>query len=145
MARLWDLDDLAGLGDLAAEHDISSSGAAGWRDYPDFPAPLITLSPGPVYSRAQVRVWLETHWPGGARRASSRRPRSYEHIKADLRDRITGGEFRPGGRIPSRPELAEHYSVSTRAMARPIADLCREGLLYTRPASGTYVSPDPKG
>lgn len=48
---LWDLDDLAAMGDLARERGISSSAATNWRRYPDFPQPLTTLSTGPVYSR----------------------------------------------------------------------------------------------
>lgn len=146
----WDLNDLAAMGDLARERGISSSAATNWRRYPDFPQPLITLSTGPVYSRTQVREWQQRRWPEGSRdRGKVRQPspsaragRRYEHIAADLQARILAGEWPPGSRLPSRVKLAKQYDVSERAMARPIADLCADGLLTATRASGTYVAQD---
>jgi hypothetical protein len=146
----WDLDDLAAIGDLARERGISSSAATGWRRYPDFPKPLIELSTGPVYSRTQVREWQERRWPEGApghgkvRRTSptARAGRRYAHIAADLRARILAGEWPPGSKLPSRLKLAQRYGVGERVMARPIADLCADGLLTATRASGTYVAKD---
>lgn len=146
---LWDLSDLAAIGDLARERGISSSAATNWRRYPDFPAPLVVLSTGPVYSRAQVRAWQETRWPDGhpswgkvKRTRPDRPPLGGGHgdIRDHLRRRIRAGEWPPGAPLPSRIELGKQYGVGERTMARPIADLCTEGLLYTVPASGTYVT-----
>jgi len=144
----WDLDDLAAMGDLARERGISTSAATNWRRYPDFPAPLVTLSTGPVYSRRRVREWQQRRWPVGTTDHSkvrqpapgARTGRKYERIAADLRARILAGEWPPGSRLPSRIELAQQYGVGDRVMARPIADLCADGLLTTTRASGTYVS-----
>jgi hypothetical protein len=142
---LWDLDDLAAMGDLARERGISTAAATNWRRYPDFPAPLTTLSTGPVYSRRQVQAWQEQRWPEGhpswgkVRRAPRRTTR-YAHIAEDLRRRIGSGEWPPGSRLPSRIALAANYGVSEGAMARPIADLRAEGLLRTAASSGTYVT-----
>lgn len=56
----WDLEDLAGLGDLAAIHGVSKATASNWlARFDDFPRPLVTLSTGPVYSRRQVAAWYQ--------------------------------------------------------------------------------------
>lgn len=55
---MWDLADLAGVTELAAEHQVNRSTVCNWAArYADFPAPLVELSTGPVYSRQQVRAW----------------------------------------------------------------------------------------
>jgi DNA-binding transcriptional regulator YhcF (GntR family) len=148
--RLWDLDDLAGLGDLARERGISTQAAAGWPvRYPDFPQPLAILSTGAVYSRTQVETWHRHRWPDDApgswktRRRPGDGPRRADHyddIADDLRRRIQAGEWAPGERIPSRIALARQYEVSEGTMTHPIGDLVREGLLTSARASGTYVS-----
>lgn len=144
--RTWDLDDLAGLGDLAREWGVGSTAVANLRSrHDDFPAPLLTLSTGPVYSRAQLRQWRERHAAGDARvhqgpADTARRRARWAHIIDDLRARIQAGEWAPGERIPSRVALSAHYGVSGGAIAYPISVLRREGLLTTTPASGTYVA-----
>lgn len=150
--RRWDLDDLVAMGDLARERGISSSAATGWRRYEDFPDPLVILSTGPVYSRQQVQDWQQQRWPEGHRSRGKvsqpspqpRAGRRYADIAADLRARISGGEWLPGSRLPSRVALAKEYGVGERVMARPIADLCAEGLLTTKAASGTYITTTPE-
>lgn len=116
--------------------------------YDDFPEPLTTLSTGPVYSRRQVAAWQNLHWPDGhpswgkvrwPKPIQPRQGRRYEQIAANLRDRITSGEWPPGTKLPSRIELGEQYGVSAGAMARPIADLCADRVLISIRASGTYV------
>lgn len=68
--RLWDLDDLAGTGDLAAEFGVSRATVCAWVErYADFPALLTTLSGGPVRSRAEVREWHDARiWKGPRQR-----------------------------------------------------------------------------
>ena len=57
----WHLEDLAGVGDLADEFGVRNSTIVNWRSrYPGFPAPLVTLSGGPVWSRWQVRQWHDS-------------------------------------------------------------------------------------
>ena len=59
--RMWDLDDLASVGDLAREWGVRNSAVTNWHNrHADFPAPLATLSTGPVFSRRQVRAWQNT-------------------------------------------------------------------------------------
>lgn len=66
MAR-WHLEDLAATGDLAADFATSNATIVNWsRRYADFPAPLVSLSTGPVYSRRQVRQWHDGRkWQAG--------------------------------------------------------------------------------
>lgn len=74
---------------------------------------------------------------------SSINPGAAEHphrqIAAALRDRIRAGEWAPGERLPSIPALAEAYAVAKQTVQRTIDQLRVEGLLITRPGSGTYV------
>lgn len=59
--RRWDLDDLASISDLARDLGVGRAAVCNWRQrYEDFPAPLITLSSGPVFSHRQVRAWHES-------------------------------------------------------------------------------------
>jgi len=58
MGRKWDLDDLAGAGDLARLLGVSRATFCNWQKrYPDFPKPLVRLAAGPVFSREQVLKW----------------------------------------------------------------------------------------
>jgi hypothetical protein len=60
----WPLADLAATGDLAADHGVGKAAISNWTNrYDDFPAPLVELSTGPVYSRRQVRQWYDQRWP----------------------------------------------------------------------------------
>src|SRR5687768_16690635 len=56
-----------------------------------------------------------------------------------LRQRIRAGEWGAGERLPSIPALAESYGVAKQTVQRTIDQLRIEGLLITRPGSGTYV------
>jgi GntR family transcriptional regulator len=56
-----------------------------------------------------------------------------------LRARIHRGDWAPGERLPSIPALAGHYGVAKQTVQRTIDQLRIEGLLITRPGSGTYV------
>jgi DNA-binding transcriptional MocR family regulator len=48
--------------------------------------------------------------------------------------------MRPGERLPSTRELTARYGVSPVTLSRALAALAAEGLLITRPGSGTYVA-----
>jgi GntR family transcriptional regulator len=70
-------------------------------------------------------------------------PGAAEHphlqIAASLRQRIRAGEWGAGERLPSIPALATAYSVAKQTIQRTIDQLRVEGMLITRPGSGTYV------
>ena len=63
----------------------------------------------------------------------------HRQIAASLRARIRGGEWVAGERLPSIPALADAYGVAKQTLQRTIDQLRVEGLLITRPGSGTYV------
>ena len=66
--------------------------------------------------------------------------RSLRHRLADdLRRRILDGEWRPGDRLPSEPELAKRRTVSRSSMRAAIALLEEDGFVRRRQGSGTYV------
>lgn len=53
--RLWDLDDIVAVGDLARELRVGPGAIVNWRTrYPDFPKPLRVLRAASLYSRRQV-------------------------------------------------------------------------------------------
>jgi DNA-binding GntR family transcriptional regulator len=70
--------------------------------------------------------------------------RSLRHnLAQELRARIRAGEWRPGERMPSEPELARSSTVSRSSMRGAIAMLEEEGYVDRRRGSGTYVTHRP--
>jgi DNA-binding GntR family transcriptional regulator len=70
--------------------------------------------------------------------------RSLRHSLAqELRARIRAGEWRPGDRIPSEPELARRRTVSRSSMRAAITVLEEEGYVSRRHGSGTYITHRP--
>jgi GntR family transcriptional regulator len=70
--------------------------------------------------------------------------RSLRHrLAEDLRQRIHAGEWEPGDRLPSEPELARRKEVSRSSMRSAIAILEEEGFVSRRHGSGTYVTHRP--
>jgi GntR family transcriptional regulator len=56
-------------------------------------------------------------------------PRPYQRVAADLRDRITSGEWPPGHRIPSWRNLAAEHDVGQGTIRLAIAELRAAGLV----------------
>ena len=70
--------------------------------------------------------------------------RSLRHSLAqELRTRILAGEWRPGDRIPSEPELARRRTVSRSSMRAAITMLEEDGVVSRKHGSGTYVTHQP--
>jgi GntR family transcriptional regulator len=63
----------------------------------------------------------------------------HRQIADTLRTRIRRGDWAPGERLPSIPALAQTFGVAKQTVQRTIDQLRIEGLLITRPGSGTYV------
>ena len=63
----------------------------------------------------------------------------HRQIAQSVRERIHAGEWAAGERLPSIPALAEAYGVAKQTVQRAIDQLRVEGVLITRPGSGTYV------
>jgi GntR family transcriptional regulator len=73
---------------------------------------------------------------------ATRRPLRHS-LAEELRARILAGEWRPGDRLPSEPELARRRTVSRSSMRSAIAMLEEEGYVSRRRGSGTYVTHRP--
>jgi DNA-binding transcriptional regulator YhcF (GntR family) len=70
--------------------------------------------------------------------------RPYLRVAAALRHRITTGALRPGDRVPSTRQLVRDFGVAMATATRALAVLRDEGLVVSRPGSGTVVRvPDP--
>lgn len=63
---------------------------------------------------------------------------SIDRVGSALRE--CAGSMRPGERLPSTRELTARYGVSPVTLSRALAALAAEGVLITRPGSGTYVA-----
>ena len=63
----------------------------------------------------------------------------HRQIATQLRARIHRGEWGPGERLPSIPAIAAMYGVAKQTVQRTVDQLRVEGLLITKPGSGTYV------
>ena len=64
-------------------------------------------------------------------------------ILAKLRQRIVGGEWSPGGRLPIRAELEQQFGVSGVTMQKALDQLKRDGFTYGKRRWGTFVAENP--
>jgi len=67
---------------------------------------------------------------------------AYQQLSAILRTRIAKGEWRSGP-LPSVKQLQQEYGVGRDTVLRSIDILREEGLVFTVPRRGTYVSQTP--
>lgn len=81
---------------------------------------------------AEVRFWLP-----GIKRALEP---AYQQPSAILRARIAKGEWRSGP-LPSVKQLQQQYDIGRDTVLHAIEMLREEGLVFTVPRRGTYVSP----
>lgn len=63
----------------------------------------------------------------------------HRQIATALRARIRRGDWAAGERLPSIPALAAMFGVAKQTIQRTVDQLRVEGLLITKPGSGTYV------
>lgn len=61
-----------------------------------------------------------------------------EHIQAG----IISGTFMPGDKLPSVRDLAGETMVSPNTMQRAMAELERDGLVYSNRTAGRYITSD---
>ncbi|SDE31686.1 GntR family transcriptional regulator [Glycomyces harbinensis] len=65
----------------------------------------------------------------------------YVRIAAELSRRITDRELAPGDKVPSTRHVAQEFGVALATAAKALDVLRSEGLVVTRPRSGTVVAP----
>lgn len=63
----------------------------------------------------------------------------YYQIASLLREKIEGGEFAPGARLPGEIELAKNFGVSRVPVRRALSLLENEGMLSRHRGRGTFV------
>lgn len=63
----------------------------------------------------------------------------HRQIAEIIRAAIRRGDWAPGERLPSIPALAQQFGVAKQTVQRTIDQLRVEGVLITKPGSGTYV------
>ena len=65
---------------------------------------------------------------------------AYMRVAEDIAARIGSGELKPGARLRSERDLAEHYEVSYGTVRRAMEVLRERGLITTIHGRGTFVS-----
>jgi GntR family transcriptional regulator len=75
----------------------------------------------------------------GRRTAEDRQPK-YLRIHAELRDRITSGQWPAGTSLPAQRDLAGEFGVSIMTLRQALQLLADDGLIAARHGSGTYVA-----
>ncbi|SCL22330.1 transcriptional regulator, GntR family [Micromonospora pallida] len=63
----------------------------------------------------------------------------HRQIADQLKARVRRGDWAPGERLPSIPAIAEMFGVAKQTVQRAVDQLRVEGILITKPGSGTYV------
>lgn len=71
---------------------------------------------------------------------SNKIPPLYKQITNELKEQILSGMFRPGDRLPSENELAEHYRVSVITSKRALNELADANLILRIKGKGSFVA-----
>jgi len=69
---------------------------------------------------------------------------TFRDIKADILQKITQGEWKPGSQIPNETDLAEQYGAARATVNRAMRELADEGLIERRRKAGTRVRSSPR-
>lgn len=66
----------------------------------------------------------------------------YSQLMEQIKVGIVTGEFTPGSKLPSVRDIAMEAGVNPNTMQRAMAELEREGLVYSQRTSGRFVTED---
>lgn len=66
----------------------------------------------------------------------------YSQLIHQIKQGIVSGAFPPGERLPSVRDLATDAGVNPNTMQRALAELERDGLVYSQRTSGRFVTED---
>ena len=76
----------------------------------------------------------------GRRRSAFDRQPKYLRIHAELRDRISSGQWPAGQPLPAQRDLAAEFGVSVMTLRQALQLLADDGLIDIRHGSGSYVA-----
>ena len=69
--------------------------------------------------------------------------KGYQAVASDIRERIAGGEFLDGNRLPTVRDLALEYKTTTVTISNALKELDREGIVERKAGCGVFVkNPD---
>ena len=66
----------------------------------------------------------------------------YMQIVTEMKNNISGQQWKPGTQLPTEFELAEQYGVSRPTLRNAMALLESEGYIIRKKFSGTVVAPE---
>ena len=64
----------------------------------------------------------------------------YKQVEKRILQCLAAGEWRPGDRIPTEPQLAERFGVAVFTIRAGISELVAAGILVRRQGKGTFVA-----
>jgi DNA-binding GntR family transcriptional regulator len=64
----------------------------------------------------------------------------YRQLAEILRARIARGDWAPGRAMASETQLVQQYGIARTTVRRAIAVLVQEGIVFTVPQRGTFVT-----
>lgn len=64
----------------------------------------------------------------------------YFQIRQQLLEQIQSGQLAPGQPLPSEHDLSQQLGISRMTARQAVKSLCDEGVAYSRPGLGTFVS-----
>src|SRR6185503_15142116 len=67
----------------------------------------------------------------------------YHQVKTSILSRIETGQWRPGDRLPSEDELADHFKVSKITVRQALRELAQLGHIRREQGRGTFVQRPP--
>lgn len=66
----------------------------------------------------------------------------YTQLIEQMTFAVISGEYRAGDKLPSVRDLAQEAAVNPNTMQKALAEMERQGLLYTQRTAGRYVTED---
>ena len=66
----------------------------------------------------------------------------YTQLVARLQEQIVSGAYPPGSKLPSVRDLAADAGVNPNTVQRALADLERDGLVFSQRTAGRFVTGD---
>jgi GntR family transcriptional regulator len=68
---------------------------------------------------------------------------AYLMVADDIRAQIKAGGLKPGDKLPTKRQMAEHYIVSGQVIDTAILVLKQDGTIEGRQGKGIYVAESP--